>query len=237
MTLLASIFISVLTFISIFIWLKESHPKEKRIQHQRLSLWQSVFILKKIKETNPSNAIKLLFLLKFVFSVMAACYMSTIALFIIDVFDYNEQELGCFMLIVGLFLAFNQAVVARAIIKKVGEVKTLLLGFVLCFAGCFLITLTHDIYVYCVFYYVFNLGVSLCFPTFNALIAIHTDAKKQGEVMGINESILSLCMAIFPVMAASSYAVLQSRFYYLLAILPLLCLSIALMRSKEFKTK
>ena len=232
-TILASILISILTLISIFVWLKESHPKEKRIKHEKLNLLKSLFIIRKIKDTNPSKIIKLLFLLKFVFSIMAACYMSTIALFIIDIFDYNEKELGYFMLVVGLFLAFNQAVVANAIIKKVGEYKTLLFGFVLCFVGNCLITLTNNIYLYCLFYYVLNLGVSLCFPTFNALLAIHADDKKQGEVMGINESILSLCMAIFPVLAATLYGELQSKFYYLIALLPLVCLFIALVKNKK----
>ena len=236
-TILASILISVLTLISIIVWLKESHPTEKRIKHKKLNLLQSLFIIKKIKDTNPSKIIKLLFLLKFVFSIMAACYMSTIALFIIDIFDYNEEELGYFMLVVGLFLAFNQAVVANAIIKKVGEYKTLLIGFVLCFAGNFLITLTNNIYLYCMFYYVLNLGVSLCFPTFNALLTIHADDKKQGEVMGINESILSLCMAIFPVLAATLYGKLHSKFYYLLALLPLICLLIALVKNKKLGEK
>ena len=236
-TILASILISVLTLISIFVWLKESHPKEKRIKHEKLNLLKSLFIIRKIKDTNPSKIIKLLFLLKFVFSIMAACYMSTIALFIIDIFDYNEKELGYFMLVVGLFLAFNQAVVANAIIKKVGEYKTLLFGFVLCFVGNCLITLTDNIYLYCMFYYVLNLGVSLCFPTFNALLAIHADDKKQGEVMGINESILSLCMAIFPVLAATLYGELQSKFYYLIALLPLVCLFIALVKNKKLGEK
>jgi len=234
-TIIASILISTIALITIFFWLRESHPLEKRTKTQKNHFFYNLFILKKIKEVNPNPIIKLLFLLKFIFCIMSAFYISTIALFIIDLFDFNEKQLGKFMFIVGLFLAFNQAIVSKVVIKKLGEVNTLLIGFALSFLGCILITLTKEIYTYCLFYYILNLGFSLCFPTFNSLIAIHGDAKNQGEIMGINDSILSFCMAAFPILAAYLYSQMSYSFYYITGIFPLLCFFIAIFMYNRFK--
>ena len=60
-TILVSIIISSITLLSIFFWLKESHPKERRITTKRNSLFSSLFIIKRIREVNPEPIIKLLF--------------------------------------------------------------------------------------------------------------------------------------------------------------------------------
>ena len=55
-------------------------------------------------------------------------YVGTIALYLIDLFQFDKKELGLFMLVVGLFLAFNQAFLSKQFIKRFGEFKTLLIG-------------------------------------------------------------------------------------------------------------
>ena len=117
---------------------------------------------------------------------MMAFYISTISLFIIDLFKFNEYKLGLFMLVVGIFLSFNQAFMSRIAIKRFGEFPTLLIGLALSTLGLIAITLTANFWLYITFYYVMNLGLSLTFPTFNALISIHADPQKQGEIMGIS---------------------------------------------------
>ena len=171
--------------------------------------------------------------MKLFFSIMMACYISTIALFMIDLFHFNEKELGFFMLVVGIFLSFNQAFVSRRFIAKFGEFPTLLIGLALSVLGLFSITLTDNLWLYIMFYYIMNLGLSLCFPTFNALITIHADQTKQGEIMGISESINSFAMAAFPVIAAALYGIMGFQVYYLISSMPLIGLIIALSVRKK----
>ncbi len=231
-TLFTAILISVLTLATIFLFLKESHPPENRKPREKHSILDSFFILRRIRRINPGRFIKTIFLVKFFYSVMVAFYMASIALFVIDLFDFNEQELGTFMLFVGIFLAFNQAIVSKWFMTRFGGYKTLLIGLSLTFFGLIAITITDILWLYLVFYYVMNLGLSLCFPTFNSLIAQHADPKHQGEIMGISESINSLALALFPVLAAGVYGMIGYHMYYLVAILPLLCFVIALYRGK-----
>lgn len=234
-TILTAIAISVITLITIGLWLKESHPTEKRKERNRQNVLSSIYILRRIRSTKPNALIRTIFLTKFFFSMMMAFYISTIALFMIDLFKFDEKELGIFMLIVGVFLAFNQAFLSRKFIAKMGEQKTLLLGLALTVFGLLAITLTTNLYLYIGFYYVMNLGLSLCFPTFNALISQNADPKRQGEVMGISESIHSFAMASFPVLAAAIYGIIGYELYYFIAVLPLISVIIAFRGFKMIK--
>lgn len=226
-TLIAAIIISTITLITLFLWLKESHSEDNRSKEKRKNMMHSILIFRRIKAIKPSAFIKMIFIMKLLFSTMMAFYISTIALFMIDLFEFNAKELGIFMLVVGIFLAFNQAFVSKQFIKRFGEFKTLYFGLILSVIGLFSITLTNNIYVYFLCYYSLNLGMSLCFPTFNALIAIHAAPTKLGEIMGISESINSLAMAAFPVIAAALYGIIGFPIYYGITLLPIIALVIA----------
>ncbi|MCH2232089.1 MAG: MFS transporter [Crocinitomicaceae bacterium] len=234
-TLLLSLGISSLTLISIIFWLKESHPSDKRLKHKKISIWSSLYIPNRVKEVNPSPIIKTLFTIKIFFSAMIALYISTVALFLIDLFSFEEKELGLFMLVVGIFLAFNQAFISKIFIKRLGEYRTLIFGLLLCAIGMISITITNNMWLFILFYYVLNLGLSLCFPTFNALIAIHANSEKQGAIMGISESIHSFAMSVFPVLAATVYGLINFQLYYIGSALSIIALSIALLSIKKLK--
>ncbi len=236
-TILVSISISVLTLLAIIFWLKESLPEEKRSPKKRQSLWKIINIPGRVRSVNPSNIIKTIFTVKLFFTAMMGFYIGTMALFLIDLFKFNEKELGFFMFVVGIFLAFNQAFASKQFVKRFGEFPTLIIGLVLCFAGMFSITLTDNIYLFIAFYYILNLGLSLCFPTFNALISIHADQKKLGEIMGISESIGSFSMAAFPVVSATLYGFLGFKLYYFVSALPLIALIISLIAMRKIGRK
>ncbi|MFK7786903.1 MAG: MFS transporter, partial [Crocinitomicaceae bacterium] len=216
------------TFLTIVFWLKESHPEEKRVERKRQPIWKTVFIVRRIRELEPSPVIKTLFTLKAFFSSMMAFYIATISLFLIDLFKFDEGELGLFLLVAGAFLAFNQAFLSKLFIKRLGEFRTLLLGLGLSIVGLIAITLTSNLYLYIAFYYILNLGLSLSFPTFNALITIHANPQKQGEILGVSESINSLTTAAFPVLAAALYGIIGIKLYLFIAILPFVALILAI---------
>jgi MFS family permease len=232
-TMVAAIIISVLALLTLIFLLKESLPKEKRAPKIRDGFWNSFLIIKRIRELEPSAFIKTIFWMKLLFSTMMAFYIATISLFMIDLFHFNAKELGFFMLGVGIFLAFNQALVSKQFIKRFGESNTLFIGLSFCVIGLVSITLTSNLYIYFVCYYFLNLGLSLCFPTFNALISVHGNPNKLGELMGVSESISSLTLAIFPMIAAGLYMILGSQIYYFVTILPVTAIIIGLFYFKN----
>ena len=232
-TILVSAVISTITLIAIIYWLKESHVvKEKKpIKHQ--SLLHLIWIPGRVKEVNPSKVIKVIFTIKMFFTAMMGFYIGTMSLFLIDLFGFNAKELGFFFLVAGSFLAINQAFISKRFVKKFGEYPTLIIGLTLCTIGMFTITLTDNLYVFCALYYFLNLGLSLCFPTFNALISIHANPDKLGEVMGISESIGSFSMALFPVIAALLYGMYGYDMYYIITALALGALILAVISIRK----
>ena len=236
-TVLVSIGISLITLLTIVLWLKESHPAEKRTDRKRQPIWKTIFIVRRIRELNPSPVVKSLFTLKAFFSAMMAFYIATISLFLIDLFEFDEGELGLFFLVAGVFLSFNQAFLSKIFIKRLGEFRTLLLGLGLAVVGLIAITLASNLYLYIAFYYILNLGLSLTFPTFNALITIHANPQKQGEILGISESINSLATAAFPVLAAALYGIIGFKLYLFIAALPLIALILAISSYKKLGSK
>lgn len=235
-TLIAASIISILTLVSLFLWLKESLPIEERRPRHKQSLLETLYIPKRIKTVNPKPIVKTLFWIKVVFSTMSAFYMSVIALYLIDLFQFDEKELGTFFLVVGAFLSFNQAFLSKRFISKFGEYKTLVMGLALTTIGVIGISLTQNLYVFIGLYYIMNLGFSLTFPTFSSLIAIHADPTKQGEVMGISESLNSFAMAAFPVIGSTLYGIIEKDIFYLIAALPFTALIIAL-TNKSLRAK
>jgi MFS family permease len=237
-TLFTSIIISSITLFTVFKWLKETHPLEKRAAKKKINFSELFFIPLRVKRVDPSPIIKVLFTMKFFFSAMMGFYIGTMALFLVDLFKFDVKELGFFMFVIGLFLAFNQAFVSKFFVKKIGAFKTLILGLCLGMLGLVLITLTDDIRFYIPCYYVLNLGLSLCFPVFNSLISVHANPVKQGEVMGISEAINSFCMACFPVISALIYSMVGGQVLYRwMILLPLTALLFAFIGVKKYGKK
>lgn len=236
-TMLTAITISSLTLLAIFFWLKESLPEEKRSPAGKQRIVKNLFILKRIKELELSSFLRRIFLLKLLFSTTVACYIGSIALYLIDLFEFSSDQLGLFMLVVGIFLSFNQAVLARLFIGWFGEYNTLKIGLAGVFLGLFSITLTTNLWVFICFYYIMNLGLSLTFPTFNTIISQKADPKKQGETMGVSDSIHSFAMASFPIVSAALYGMIGSYAYWIYATFPLIGLIIALKKTNDIEDR
>jgi MFS family permease len=213
--------ISLVTVFIIMFFLKESLNPASKQKKQKFNLKDTLLISRRIKKLNPKQIIKKVFLLRVIMSITMASYIGSIALFVIDLFHFDEKEMGLFMLGVGLFLSFNQALVYKKVVAKIGEIKTLAIGFILMSFGFISITLTNNLPLYIFLYFFLNMGFSLVIPVFNSLIAQKGDKDKQGEAMGISESIRSLSNAICPILAAYLYSVMGFSFYYILAVTPL----------------
>jgi MFS transporter, DHA1 family, tetracycline resistance protein len=216
--------LSAITLLSIHLSLSESLPNHRRKPRRREPLSNTFRLIHRIKCLNPPTIIKQLFLVRALFSSMMASYIATIALFMIDLFEFTPKTLGMFMFFVGFFLAFNQAVVSKWMVRQTNELFTLKLGLALASFGMVAISQTQSLWIYICFYYVLNLGVSLAIPTFHALVAQHAGNRDTGEIMGIGDGIISLSNAVFPIFAASIYAIIGATFFQCIASLPMFAL-------------
>lgn len=215
-----SISLSTITLLAIFTMLKESLPAHEREGHQkeikedRASTEYSFLKRKIFKDLNIFNSIKTfkenetvisVFVVKLFISLVLAANSTTIMLLLIDRFNFNQQEVGFFLLVVGGFLMFNQIFLVKLFINKFGEPLTLLLALIFTGVGLFIFPILENLILFIVFYYITNLGISLAFPTIRAIASREASKKQQGKVMGIDESIFSISMAVMPFVAATLY--------------------------------
>jgi len=234
-TVLVAIFISTITVLSIFMYLKESLPKEKRRKRESFSLKSTFLILRRVRALQPNKLIKQVLVLKVFVSGIMAFYISTMVLYIIDNFGFNEKEVGGFMLVAGIFLAFNQAFLYKRIVYKIGELGTLKLGFALMTVGFIAITITKNPFVFTALYFVLNMGISISMPVFNSIISQNAEENKVGELMGISESISSMSNAIFPVIAAFIYGLVYAKLFWLLSFFAFVGMLVAIFTIRKNK--
>ena len=222
-TIIFAAIISIITLIAIQLFLKESLPPEKRRKDNQEPWWLALNLIKRIQMMNPPKMVKGTFLLRGLFTVLMSSYVSTIVLYVIDLFHFTQKELGLFMVLVGCFLSFNQLFVVKHFLKKWGAVQTLQRGLLLVGIGVIGITLTQTLWIYALIYYVMNLGIAMCMPCFNTLLSQHSRPQELGETMGVSNSIVSLVSAFMPLVAASIYAKIHIVFYWCLSIIPFSC--------------
>ena len=91
-TVLCALAISAITLLSIFFGLEESLPEEKRAPFEEQPISQSFRLLNRIKRLDPPAIIKKVFAIRGCFTVTMATYISTIALFMIDVFELTKKN-------------------------------------------------------------------------------------------------------------------------------------------------
>jgi len=216
-TILFAGVISLGTLIFISIYVRESLPTERRKPNTGPPWWYNLNLPKRLKNLDEAPIVRSTLYIKMLFSGLMSIYVSTIVLFVIDLFGLNERELGLFMLMVGTFLAFNQMVVVKRMMAKWGSAKTLQRGLLLATLGFFLITQTDSIWVYAGFYYLLNLGIAMCIPTLNTILAEHGKPETMGETMGISNGIMSLSYTFVPILAAYIYGQIGHPIYWVSA--------------------
>ena len=214
-TVLLAGLISTITLVFILRYVRESLPPERRRKQSGVQWWMNFRIVHRLRTLKEAPVVKDTLWLKWLFTILMSIYVSTIALFVIDLFDFTERELGIFMLMVGGFLSFNQLVVVRRILQVWGAIKSLQIGLSLASVGFILITQTDSLWVYAGFYYFLNLGIAMCLPSFNTIFAEHAKQENMGETMGVSNGLMSLSNAMVPILATWTYSMIGHQIYWI----------------------
>ncbi len=214
-TALFAIGLSTITLFSIQYLLTESLPVEKRTKTLDTNFWRQVNLWKKVQRWKDNKLIQTTIQLRLIFGLVLASYTSIIALYIIDVFGLNESQLAWFLLFVGSFMIFNQAVMVKPVVKKIGEFPTLLLALGLMTGGLFGMSLVAELWEFVLVYYFSNLGVSLLMPTVMSVLSNEVAENEQGEISGVVEGLSAFSMAVAPVVAGFGYYHLGAQVFWI----------------------
>ncbi|MEM7800939.1 MAG: MFS transporter, partial [Chloroflexota bacterium] len=205
-TAIAAIVISTVTLLAIYFGLNESLPKSERIKKVNLNPLYQLNMVAKIRDLKNSVSIRRVLTTRVFLSLTLQSYVSIIVLFIIDLFNFSETDLGFFLLFIGSFLIINQLFVFPIFARYLNDTAMLLLGLTLTGIGLWLITLASSIFTFLITYYVLNVGISLAMPTVKSLLTKLSVRQQQGVVMGVDEGLIALTGAIGPAIAGLLYA-------------------------------
>lgn len=202
-TTLVGASISLITLISIYFLLPESLTnKEPRSQIHWLKPFK---IAASFSALNGQLLIRNVLIVRLFLGATLASYTSVMVFYLIDQFALDKTEIGHFLFFVGSFAIFNQLILIKPIVQLCGETRALALGLGLISLSLAMFPLLNQYWQLLVTYYFANLGFSICMPTIKSMLATQTNSQHQGEILGLEESLGSLMMAIMPIASTWIY--------------------------------
>lgn len=192
-------FASILSFINVIqvlYYLEETNvtkAKDKVIEWGRS--------LHNIAHAFTMPRVRPLFITNFLFHGGFAFYTTFAAVYLLSKFHFSQGELGNYFAFVGVWIVITQGFITRKISKYFSEAeivqRTLIIaGF--CILGVVAVPSVFLLYALVPF---FAISIGLSQANMTALISRSADASIQGEVLGVNGSVMALAQTIPPVIS------------------------------------
>jgi DHA1 family tetracycline resistance protein-like MFS transporter len=141
------------------------------------------------------------FLLTSAFAILE----TTFALLAAQHFGYSATGIGGLLAFAGLIQALAQGYLVGKLAKRAGEFYLVIAGAVLTMLGMAPMGLTHSRGLLLVLLGVVSIGYGLASPAIASLITKRAPAPEQGQVLGVNQSALSLARIFGPLVGGALY--------------------------------
>ena len=200
---------AVLTFINLlygFFVLPESLPVENRRRFE----WKRANPFGAFKQLKKYPAVAALAVSFFLVYMAGQSVQSIWAFFGIERFQWSEKIIGISLGMVGLCVGLVQGVLIRYINPKLGNVKSIYIGFGLYALGLVLFACATRGWMMFVFLIPYCLG-GISGPALQSIITGHVPANEQGELQGALTSLISATSIISPVVMTSLFAYFTSK--------------------------
>lgn len=154
-----------------------------------------------IKMAFSYKNLRIMFVVIFLLSIGHNFFTQFFQVFLIGKFHFSQSQVGDFFAYMGLWIALAQGMVLRPLSKKYEPSAILRVSAILLAITLPLLLVPNKalwIYVIIPFYAMFQ---GLTQPNSMAIISNLTAKEKQGEILGINQSIQAVAQAIPPIIA------------------------------------
>ena len=185
--------------------LPESYPKEARDlanreedQKRVNQFTQMGFALK--------SSVGFLLVLVFIMSLGLANFQSIFGYYSMERYGYGPQEVGILILIIGLIGTIVQGGFVGRLTRRYGEERVVITSLFISAVGFILMTFANSFLSILLTTSVFFIGNSALRPSLNSFIS-KLAGKRQGMVMGLNNSFLSLGNVAGPILAGALFEV------------------------------
>lgn len=139
---------------------------------------------------------RLMFMVIFMLTIALAFFSQFFQFYLIEVFEYNVQQVGLVFMYIGVLIALSQGVLLRPIANRMLPSKILLWSIPFFGLSFLLILLPKSTLMLYLVLPVMIFFQGLTFPSSLAVVSNLADDSIQGEVIGINQAIQSLCNAL-----------------------------------------
>ena len=154
-----------------------------------------------IRKAFSYKNLRVMFLVVFLLTVGFNFFTQFFQVFLYGKFKFTQSQIGDFFAYMGLWIAISQGAVLRPLSKKFKSAKILSVSIILLAISFPFLLIPKDrfwLYLIVPFIAIFQ---GLNQPNGTAIISNLSDKDKQGEILGINQSISSLAQAIPPIIA------------------------------------
>ena len=149
-----------------------------------------------------------LFGIAFLLTFALAGLEATFTLMVPALYGYGPAALGLLLGYAGLTQALTQGWILRKIVHRVGEAMLIVIGLVALAIGMFPMGMFANLDGLLVLLALVSMGYGLASPSVASLISRRTGQHRQGEVLGVNQSAMSLARIFGPIAGASIYGMM-----------------------------
>lgn len=117
----------------------------------------------------------------------------------------GPREIGLIFSFIGIVVAVIQGGLIGRIVKRLGEHKTLILGFVCMAVGLATLPLSPSYWIQFIPTAFMAAGMALASPSINALLSLESGVREQGRVIGVNMSLGALARIAGPLLGGGIF--------------------------------
>jgi DHA1 family tetracycline resistance protein-like MFS transporter len=198
-------FAAALTFANLIfaaMRLPESHPPDP---HSRLDFARLADPIIRLPRQLLRHHLTELFTIAFLATFAMAAFEATFAIMVFARFGYGPSGVGGLLAYAGLLQALVQGYLLGKVVKRTGELMLIRGGMIVLAIGLAPMASVSSHAVLFVLLAMVAIGYGFASPSVASLISKRTERRLQGEVLGINQSALSLARIFGPIAAGFAY--------------------------------
>lgn len=194
--------LSFANFLFGYFFVPESLPVENRREPDLKKMLPGMAL----KDLGTFKGIGFLLLALFFVNIASQAMPAIWSWFTIEMFDWSEAEVGYSLSFVGLVVAIVQGGLVGVVVKKFGQVKVILFGFVFWSTGMLLFAFAVKSWMLYAFMIPYALG-GVAGPTLQGLLSNTVSETEQGKLQGAITSMISITTIIGPAIATGLFFV------------------------------
>ncbi len=171
--------------------------------HAKVDLWMGV---RNVRKAMSMPSLRVIFLVSFLYVFGFSLYNQFLQVFLYEKFQFTAPDIGNFFAYIGVCVALVQGLLTGFVAARSSSLRTLRWTLAGAAVALGLIILPAQPWMLYAVIPVLAVFVGLTFPNLNSAISNLGGAESQGELLGLNQSVQALAMAIPPLLAGVAIA-------------------------------